>query len=94
LDFPKAGIVAICFLESSWKKLNKKEGFLTLIEFPKSGKGTSKILEQNLSQFVNRQSEKILASLTPKLTGKMKKTVNSFSEKVARDLVSYRTKNI
>jgi phosphohistidine phosphatase len=94
LDFPKAGIVAISFLESSWKKLTNNEGFLTLIEFPGSRKGISRILEQNLTRLVNRQSETIISSLTPKLTGKMKKTIISFSGKIAQELVSYRKKNI
>ena len=52
LAFPKAGIIAVSFLEKSWQKINDGRGFLSLIEFPGSPKGISKILQEDLRDLI------------------------------------------
>ena len=93
LEFPKAGIGGISLLIDSWKKLEESEGYLTLIEFPGSRKGISRILERNLTDLISRQSQNLLFPFTPKMTRKMQKTVKSYSEKIAKEVTIYRKRN-
>jgi phosphohistidine phosphatase len=93
-DFPKAGIEGFTLLTDSWKKLESNAAYLTLLELPRSSKVTAKILQNNLTDLIYRLNQNILTELSQKMTGKMKRTVKSFSEKISNELLSYRKKKI
>jgi len=59
LDFPKAGVEGITLLLKDWKRLQEGEGYLTLIEFPGSHKGISRILHRNLTDLISLQNQNI-----------------------------------
>ena len=94
LDFPKAGIEGITLLSDDWKRIQEGQGFLTLIEFPGTHKGISKILQRHLLDLISLQNLNIISSMTPTISRKMQKVVRSYSEKSARELVNYRKKNL
>ena len=93
-DFPKAGIEGFTLLTDSWKKLDRDATFLTLLEFPRTSKVTAKILHNNLTNLIYRLNQDILTTLSQKMTGKMKRTVKSYSKKISNELLSYRKKKI
>ena len=92
LDFPKAGVEGITLLLDDWKRLQEGEGYLTLIEFPGSRKGITKILQRNLSNFISLQNQSIFSTMTPKSSRKMEKVVRSYSEKTAKLIVELNKK--
>jgi phosphohistidine phosphatase len=92
LDFPKAGVEGITLLFDDWKRLQEGEGYLTLIEFPGSRKGISRILQRNLTDLISLQNENIFIALTPKISRKLQKVLKSYSEKSAKLIVELNKK--
>jgi len=92
-DFPKAGIMGIIVAAESWENLGDAPGFITLLEFPGSGKTTSKILKIHVSRFLFEQNRKSVSAIIPNIDKKLRKILMACSTQMTKAVLKRRTKS-
>ena len=92
LGFPKAGIMGTIIASENWTKLGDTQGSIILLEFPGSGKATSKILKIHLTRYLFEQTQKSVFSIIPIIDKKLSKVLMDYSAKMAKVVLKRRTK--
>ena len=84
---PKSGIVCVDFRNKTWKGITKGNGRLKYFDFPKQVSKAYKVTREEMKSEISARVKEMLANRDAKCAEMMEKTVDSASEKLARDFV-------